>query len=275
MFATLSHILTAMLDVLVVPFGDHRDAALLGVSLVSGVLLIFLFKAVSDQERVRRARDRVSARILEIRLYQDDPILVLRALGGVMTGNLGYLRSAFKPIVILAVVAIAFYIQLDARYGRGPLDPGQHTVVGVTLGEGLDVNSVGVRARVDGGGATIDAPPVRVAAEGAVYFRVRIGGPGDPVLALSAMDTEVRVPLVTTRSNAPIGHHRRARSGSDVLLHPGLAELPKDSPIAAIDVDYPRVQYSVLGWHTHWIVVFLIGSMVGALIPKFLFGIEI
>jgi len=275
MLATLSRILSAVFDLFVAPFGDHRGAALCAVSMAAGVVLIFLFRAWSNQARVRRARDRLSAHVLEIRLYRDDPVLVLRALGSVITGNFAYLRAVYKPILALALVATVFLIQLDARYGRAPLRPGHNAVVRVVLAEGLDVMSVGVRARVTRGGATIDAPPVRIPSERAVYFRVRIDTPGRPVLALRAMNTEVSLPLVAERDNAVIGWSRRARSGRDMLLHPGLDALPDHSPIASIRVDYPGERYSVFGWRTHWLVVFLIGSMVGGLIPKFLFRIDI
>jgi hypothetical protein len=38
---------------------------------------------------------------------------------------------------------------------------------------------------------------------------------------------------------------------------------------------YPAADYPLLIWRTHWLVVFIFFSLVGALIPKFLFGIQV
>jgi hypothetical protein len=51
--------------------------------------------------------------------------------------------------------------------------------------------------------------------------------------------------------------------------------IPAGSPIQAVTLHYPSTEYELFGWGTHWLVVFIIFSFVGALIPKFVFKIEI
>ena len=69
----------------------------------------------------------------------------------------------------------------------------------------------------------------------------------------------------------------RARSGSfwDGLVNLGLPMLPAGSPIASVSVGYSGAEHRLLGWKTHWLIVFISWSVVGAMVPKFLFGIEV
>ncbi len=291
MIAALSGILTALFDALAWPFGDHRGAALAAVSFVVGAVLIGLFRLASDPQRIQRARDRVAARILEIRLYADDPVLVMRALGGVLSANLGYLRAALRPILVLAVVAGLAWIQLEARYAVRPLRPGDEVVVTAHLRPGLDPRRLAVHAEAEGPLA-IAAGPVRVPAERAVVWRVRLASvpsphtvAGDapraasdapePALRLEALEQTWRVPIVVRARHRVVARHRDATSPIDAFVHPGLAPPPRSHPVAGIDVAYPDTRYDFAGHRLHWIVVFLVGTTVGALIPKFVFRITI
>ncbi len=285
MIAAFSGILTALFDVLARPLGGHRGAALAAVSTLVGVVLIALFRVASNPARIRRARDLVAARILEIRLYADDPVLVLRALGGVLTANLGYLRAALRPILVLAVVAGLAWIQLEARYAVRPLRAGDEVLVTARLRPGLDPRRLAVRARATGG-ATIAAGPVRVPAERAVVWRLRLDAvpaasadagtePAAPALRLEALDTSWTIPLVTRADHRVIARHRDTTTRLDVLLHPGLPAPPRAMPVASVDVAYPQARYAVAGHRLHWIVVFLVSTTIGALVPKVIFGITI
>ncbi|MCK5407266.1 MAG: hypothetical protein KAJ37_07425, partial [Candidatus Krumholzibacteria bacterium] len=108
-----SQIVTRLFDVIVVPFGDHRTVALSVISLLTGVALIFIFKATSNQRRIKETRDRFKARILEMRLYQDDIVLIHKALFAALATNLTYLRASIKPILVLVAFVFVIFIQLD------------------------------------------------------------------------------------------------------------------------------------------------------------------
>ncbi|MFQ5743411.1 MAG: hypothetical protein ACE5HV_07465, partial [Acidobacteriota bacterium] len=50
----------------------------------------------------------------------------------------------------------------------------------------------------------------------------------------------------------------------DQLLNPSEPPLPPSSPVESISLDYPEREVSLLGWKTHWLVVFFILTMVVA-----------
>jgi hypothetical protein len=274
MLQGFSSILTAFFDVLVMPFGDNRAAALWALSLATGVALIFLFKATSNQERIKATRDAFKARILEMRIYQDDILLILKALGAALWTNVAYLRASLKPILVLLVVALPVFVQLDERYGRGPLAPGATTLLTVTLKDGVDPMTTPIAA--DGGAAVaIDAPPVRVPREREIDWRLEVREAGVHPFTVTVYDTPYRFPVVAAESNRTIGHSRTANSRSDALLHPALPEIPRNSAIQSVTLRYPSPDYPLVFWRAPWWVVFLVLVSLGALIPKFLFRIEI
>jgi hypothetical protein len=269
-----SQIVTRLFDVIVAPFGDHRTVALSVISLLTGVALIFIFKATSNQRRIKETRDRFKARILEMRLYQDDIVLIHKALFAALATNLAYLRASIKPILVLVAFVFVIFIQLDERYGRRALEPGEKVLLSVTLKDGLDPMSVPLSLAMGEGLAT-DSRPVRSSAERQVFWRIRADQLGTHDIDIEVYDKNYRVPVRAERSNATVGHVRAARSWSNALLFPSLPRIPADSPIKKVELRYPRATYPLLVWKTHWMVVFIVFSFIGALIPKFLFGIQI
>ena len=64
-----SQIITTIFDILLVPFaGQHHSLALIAISALTGVAMIFIFKATSNQRRLKQTRDRFKAHILEMRI---------------------------------------------------------------------------------------------------------------------------------------------------------------------------------------------------------------
>lgn len=269
-----SRVITSLFDLLVKPFGDDRSLALIGLSLACGVVMIYLFKATSNQDAIRRTRDQFKARILEMRLYQDDVVLIFKALGAALWTNVSYLRVSLKPILVLVLFVIVVFIQLDERYGRGPFQPGDQTVLTVTLKDGADVNVVPMSV-MPGPGIVVDSQPVRAADRREINWRLRVASEGIHEVQVSAYDKPYSFPVTAEISNLGIGHMRTANSTVQSLIHPTLPPLRKDSPIQSLKLGYPGSSYSLFGWRTHWLVIFIICSFVGALIPKFVFGIEV
>lgn len=268
----MPNLLTGIFDLLMAPFGRHAGAALAAMSLLCGVAAIFIFRATSNQAGIRRTRSLVVAHVLEMRVYRDDLVLILRALGGTLVTQLHYLRVVAWPLILIgAVIGIAF-TQLDARFARAPLGPGEDAVVTVTYRPGIDVMS-GTSLEA-GEGTVVDAARVRIPARREVAWRVRVQRPGRPVVTARAGEASYRFALAAEAGTGVVGDVR-AKSALSAFLHPGLPPLPADSPIDRVEIRYPSARHSLLGWHTHWLVVFTAWSLIGALIPKLLFRIEV
>ena len=249
------------------------DLALVTVSLLAGAVAMLIFRATSNPARIRSARNAIVAHVLEMRIYQDDLALVLRALGAALVGNLRYLRLVLVPLLAIGAVMAVLFIQLDARFSRAPLGPGGTAMVTATLRSGIDVMSVDTGIEVSVGTA-VEGPRVRVPARREVNWRVRSLRPGASTVTLRVDQARYRFALAATPGIGVVG---RERSGSamDALLHPGLPRLLESSPIERIEVRYPPARYSLFGWQTTWLAVFVFWSLVGALGLKLLLRIEV
>jgi hypothetical protein len=264
---------TRAFDGLMAPFGGHADLALAVVSLLCGVAMIFLFRATSRQERIRRTRDLFQARILEMRIYQDDPVLILKGLGAALWTNVLYLRLVLVPLVLIGVLVAVVFIQLEARFGRSPLPVHGTALVTVVYRTGIDVMSAPLTIEA-GEGAIVDSPPVRVPARREVNWRLRAERRGAPEVTLRVGDDAYRFALAAVPGTGAVGE-LRSRSGRDALLHPGLPRLPREVPIASVAVRYPPARHWLFGWRAHWLLVFVVWSLVGALVPAWVFRIQI
>ena len=116
--------------------GSHREQStrnplllVLAISIVIGLLMVIVFRYTSDQKAIGRAKDRLKAHLLAVRLFQDQLPVVMRAYGKILRGTGSYLRLAFTPFLI-AILPITFLIvQLDRYFGWMPLRPAQTFLV--------------------------------------------------------------------------------------------------------------------------------------------------
>lgn len=263
---TLNRIVTVLFDVLLAPFGEHRTAGLLFASGLCGALLALLYHATSDPARIRRARDLFKARVLEMRIYPDDLVLLTRALLGAIAAQGSYLRAAARPIVLVALVAVPMFVQVEARYGRAPLGSGDRSLVTASLKPDLDVRSVPTSLTA-GDGVVVDPKSVRAPAAREVVWRVDVARAGTHPLELRAFDRVYRFDLAAKQGSRAIGRERRSGSLSDAALHVGLPALGKDSPLARVRVLYREADYRLFGGRLSWLGVFLAGTVLGAAIP--------
>jgi hypothetical protein len=67
----------------------------------------------------------------------------------------------------------------------------------------------------------------------------------------------------------------RTSSALELLLYPGEPALPAGSPLAKIDVAYPNLPVTILGFEIHWLIVLFVGMIASAFALRGVFGVEI
>ncbi|MFQ5512432.1 MAG: hypothetical protein ACE5EO_11360 [Candidatus Krumholzibacteriia bacterium] len=270
----IARMITALFDIVLVPYGDRHTVGLVALSLLTGIAMAYVFKWTSDAAAIKAAKEKLKGRILEMRIYQDDPVLIVRGFGGTLGANGVYLGTLLKPFLILIVPVVIVFMQMDERYSRRPLSEGETTIVSVALKQGVDPFRTEVGLSVNGGVAQ-DARPVRVGETGEIAWRLRVTGPGTHEVTLSGGGGLYTFPVVAEDGYRMIGHVRNAGGLVEPMLHPALAAIPEGSPFERITVDYPGASYPFLSWHLHWIAIFVIYSFAAAIALKFIIKFEI
>ncbi len=212
-------------------------------SAVAGVLILWAFKATSNQRALKATRRRVRAHLLAMRLFGDDPVTILRSQGRLLAWNLRYMALLLPPFLAVAIPLFFAWDYLDAMWGHAPLAAGHSTIItarlrGSTAGAQL-IAPVWL---------AVESPPVQVPAEHEVSWRVRVkqAGLGDVIVHVGG-DSAVK----------------------RIEARPGLHYLPERSResggIEWIEVQYPRADLELLGVSTNWVVWFCVISTVTAL----------
>ena len=243
----------------------------LAASLVTGLLIVLIFRYTSDQKAIRRAKYQLQAQLLAVRLFQDQLRVVLRAYLRILLGTLRYVRLTLVSTLVMLVPLVPLMVQLDRYLGWTPLAPGTPFLLKARLAPDALQNADLQLPR----GLSQTAIPVHIPAENEVVWRITAEREGsyraDVVVGGERFGKEVIVGDGLTRISAARwrGHFWRR------LLESGEASLPEGAPVEAISVTYlPRsLDLAFAEWN--WIVVFFLASVASALVFKKVLHIEI
>lgn len=252
-------------------FSDRPAVAgLLPISMLCGAVMLWVFGKTSDQEAIRKTKNRLKAHMLEMRLFTDEPVLVLRAQKNLIIGNGRLLALTLRPALYLIVPMILLFVQLESFYGRAPLRPGEATLVTVQLKNAAEISADPVLEASDG--IVAESAPVRVVRDRQISWRIRAGRDGSGHVRVRFPDGAVVEKSVETGPGPRYVSDRRVSSWSGVLWHPGERRLAAKD-VDLIEVHYPSAYVSWLGVETSWVVFFLVVSMITALLLKKRMGI--
>ena len=271
----LNEILGAVFDALFAPFRSLGPwPGMIFISLVTGILMLLIFKKTSDQEGIKRAKNQIKARLLEIRLFKNDTSGAFRAQGAMLGANFRYMGHALRPMLVMFIPVLFILAQLNLRYGAASLQPGEQALVKVILAEGRGVEESAASLQAPAGLA-VETPPVRIEEEGEVDGRIRAGSPGLHRLTFTVggetVEKLVAVGQVMPAKISPL----RSRGFFDLVLYPGEKPLPKGSPVSKIKIDFPSQNLPLFGGSVNWLIAFFVLSLVFGFGLKGVFKVEI
>lgn len=271
MIRAFASLLNTVFDLILLPFGALSPVwGLLFVSVLSGLGMIAVFGRVSDQRRISALRRRMGGEILGILLHAGSPRTAMRFAFRLIWSNTLYLAYLLVPLLVLALPFMLVWGQLEARYGAEGLPVGRPVTVTLHYDGGLPDRE---EIRPAGYGLEIVDPLVLVDTLDQASFRVRSldGAPA----AFDMEGTSVPVGRKASRSGARVlrGFSTRASIRSIFVPH---VHLIRDAGGIADEGWYslPEVRYLILG-HWSWAAVFLVFSMLSAVVGAKFLGIRV
>lgn len=259
-----------LFDLYVSLFGDApRWVSLCILAAAAGVLMVWIFGLTSRPAAIRRARKLLAAHLLEMRLYNDEPALVGKALGRLLRANLHYLSLIVVPACCTGLVLLPLMAQLDRYYGRAPLQPGVPALF--TIQGSGSVDGPDEPPTLDApSGIRVETPAVRVAAENRLVWRILAASEASGTLRATFRWGTIEKQVEAGRRLRPVVP-RRVSNSIDQWLHPGEALLSAPGMDWA-EIDYPESSVQIAGVSMHWMVAFLLFSMPVAFACKRKFG---
>ncbi len=252
------------------------------ISLLTALLMLFVFRFTSNQEGIRQVKNKIKAYLLELRLFKDSLSHSFRAQGKILRYNLKYISYSAKPLLVMIIPLILILIQLNLWFGYEALTPGQETILMVKLEEGhnpLDINL----AVEPSSGFDIQTAPLRIEEEMEINWRLQAREKGihDLTLIVNGQRLTKKV-AVGQKPLSKISPLKVRRHFINELLNPGEAPLSGDIPIKTIEVKYLAKKMSLFGWNIPWIlgipswlIVYFVLSIIFGFVLKGVFKVEI
>ncbi len=247
---------------------------LIVISVVTGILMLLIFRSVSNQSAIKKAKDKIKAHIFELVLYRDNLKIITTALLKILKYNLVYLKQTIFPLLVIFLPVIVILIQINFRYQYRPLKDGETALVKLKwqtkagkLPESLSLTSTEK--------ISVETPPLRIPELNEVDWRIKIIKPGAEQLSFDVNGQTVSKSVATSTEMQMISPTKTNNSFFRLFFNPAEKPVPGAIGIESIEVTYPEQELKIFGWKTHWLVVFFIVSLIAAFGLKGVFGVEL
>jgi len=245
------------------------------ISFLTSLLMLFIFRWTSNQEGIRKVKNRIKAHLLELRLFKDSLSVSLKAQGDILRANLKYIAYSAKPMLVMIIPIILILIQLNLWFGSRSLVPGEMAILKVKLDKGQ--NPLQINMTIEPSSAfIIETPALRMEEEREINWRLQAKEKGSHLLQLKIDNqTLTKKVSIAQKPFSPISRLKVRRKFIDELFNPGEAPLPRNSHLQSIEITYPSQKLNLFGWHIHWLIVFFVLSIVFGFAFKGVFRVEI
>ena len=260
--------MTALFDLALWPFELLGDTvAMIVISGVFGIVALIAFKYISWQKGIKAAKDRIKGHMIEIRIYQDDLVVVGQSVAKILWRNFQYVGLNFGPFIPLAIPFVLVMAQFVVRYAYDPVPltavtegmlPGEGTTIRVALKEQQRAAVADLQLVLPDGIAAV-SPLVRSPGSGRAFIEVVATAPGRHEIAFELPDgrggviRETKLLVAGDEPARQMQPYRTLASNWYLLLSPESCSMlwpaephfTSSSPFESIAIAYP---YRDLGW---------------------------
>ena len=271
---TLNRITTLVFDIICYPFrGLPPIWALTVISILTGILMLWIFGKTSNQDAIKIVRNRVRGHLMAMWLFGDDLLVLLRTQGRLFKETIVYMGHATWPMLVMLVPVLLILTQLNLRFSVKPLPVGAEAVVNVNLRKNLPSEQP-VELEVPEG-IVRETPGVRIDSLKQVAWRVRPQEPGLYQISAHTDGHDVQKQLLVGSRWDSVSALRTGRNLWEMLLYPGEPPIPSSSAIESIEVTYDPLPLTIFGFGVHWLVFFFVVSLAAAFAFRRALGVEI
>jgi len=263
-------------DIVFWPFRNLSPwPAMIVISFLAGLLLLFVFRHTSNQEGIRTTKNKIKAHLLEFRLYKDSLSQPFKSLGRILLANFKYIGYALKPMLVMFIPLLLILIQLNLWFGSQPLVIGQAVLLKIKLTEGANPRQTDIQLEAPQGIA-VETPALRIEDEREIDWRLGAKDQGLYTLKFRWNNEPFTKSVIVGQSRlAKIAGIKPGRSFWDQVFNPGEEPVPKNMPVKSVEITYPARRMNLFGWRLHWLVSFFVLSIVFGFAFKGVFKVEI
>jgi uncharacterized membrane protein (DUF106 family) len=260
----LNALANALGSVLLAPIGvlpGWLSATL--VSALTGLMLLVVFKYTSHQQAIKAVRNDIKAHLLALKLFRESALVALRAQARIFLGAARLLALALVPMLVMVVPVCLLLGQLALWYQARPLRVGEEAVV--TMKIRSDAPAPLPKVLLDRDDAfEVTIGPVQVLSKREVCWNIKARRPGYHHLHFQVEGQTIAKELAIGEDWMRVSAARPAWDWSEALLHPWEEPFGPDSPVQAIEIDYPpRFSWKICGvepWLVYWFAISMLAG---------------
>ena len=236
------------------PAGVHPLLGLVPVSVLIGLVAVLLVGRLSNQQRLRRQRERMKGHLLGVLIFNHSLPGILRSLGRAVAASILCLREALVPVLIMFVPVLFVLGQVGQFYSHRPGPPGGTVRVSAYFA----TMPTDAELRADEELAT--SGPFMFSTKNMAVWEIVPPGEGEYDIDI-VMDGEIAEKAVVVSAGWPCRISAVRTNGLSLVagfVDPHERPLPLGSPLRRIEVGYPRAELAVFGRVVHWSIPVLI-----------------
>jgi len=245
------------------------------ISVLTGILMLLAFKYTSNQQGIRKEKEKIKAHLMEMRIFKDDLAILMSAFMNVLFYNAKYMKHLIRPMLCLILPMVFMLIHLNFWFGYRPLKMEEAAVLSVKLSDKETGSLSNVEIEVDDG-MVIETPPLRISESREVNWRIRAKEPGIHTVKIKTSGiTFQKIIVVSEKQFKQVSPSKIISNFWDTLLNPVEKPFSNNSLVKEIAINYPSNKIRFFGWKTHWLILFFILSIVAGFAFKGIFNVEI
>ena len=253
------------------PADLHPLVGLTVLSVAVGIVMLWVFGKVSDQDRILATKKLLQAYLLELRLYGDDPGLIWKSQSALILANFRYMGLMLMPAVYLTIPVVILLFHLDAFYVMKPLPVGESAVVTVQVNGAVTPDTPPPTLQPPPG-VRVETPAVRAVEPGQFSWRIRPEQAVNGALRFDWGKNGSWEKSIAAGEERQLLSVRRVGTWYETAWNPGEDRIDAPS-VAWVEILYPAATIEWAGIDLHWLIWFLVLSIVPAYLLKDYFGV--
>jgi len=244
-------------------------ASLALLSSLLGVVMLFVFKYLSNQKAIARVKDDISANLLALKLYKDELRVTAITQVRLLWAVLRLQRYMLTPVLITLPPMLLLLGQMGTYYQWDALPVNQATLLRVSLSSQDDAPRDLTLQTPES--IRVEAGPI--ASQSDVVWRLTPLEPGIHTVTLAIGDDHFSKLVMCGTTVARVSALRPTNDWMNQLLHPIEKPIRGDAGIHSIELDYPKAPSWFCGGD-YWVVSLFVISMIVALLLKSVVGVR-
>ena len=251
-------------------FGNYAEYALIiGLSFLSSLAILYLFKWFSNQEKIKYHKRRIMGYILQLRLYQDRLSIIASSVLQILKHNALYIRYTLPSLMLIVIPVFLVCAVINARCGYEPLKGGERLIVEIGLNssqqESVLFNDVKC---IVSDGISLETLPLRILSQERILWRARmqkdVEKGNDEFIIIAVGNKTVHKKVLTESNGRRFSPILAAFDAKSALLYSGEGFIEKNSPVDFVSLTIERKSLPFLFWKLDPILVYFIITMVFA-----------